>query len=209
LNAPIRIGIVDDHPVFRSGLRRLLERNVDMTVEWELAEATELDVAFTRSPVDVVLMDIEFREGENGLDATRAALTRWPDLIVIILSGSLSPDTPDRALAHGAAGYLGKDAPIPEMISRIRELASSGRRRRSRARGDSVRLSARERQVLVHIRAGRTNREMAAALGISISTVNKHVQRVLKKLNVRNRAQAAAGQGEILQDEPARGRTGG
>ena len=193
MNTPIRIGIVDDHAVFRTGLRRVLERNGDMAVEWELANVDGLEAVFSRSPVDVVLMDIEFAQGGSGLDATRAAVTRWPDVAVIILAGSLSPQTPRLAIEHGAAGFLGKDMPIPEMISMIREVASHRRRASSRRRGDPVRLSTRELQVLVEIRAGRTNREIAATLGVSITTVNKHVQRVLKKLNVRNRAQAAAG----------------
>jgi DNA-binding CsgD family transcriptional regulator len=83
---------------------------------------------------------------------------------------------------------------IPEMISSIRELAAGGSRRSFRGPRDAFRLSLRENQVLKEIRRGRTNREIATSLGVSITTVNKHVQRVLKKLNVRNRAQAAAGQ---------------
>jgi DNA-binding NarL/FixJ family response regulator len=193
---PIRIGIVDDHPVFRAGLRRVLERSGEMSVEWELADSGGLEAAFTRNPVDVILMDVELANGDNGLEATRAAVMRWPGLKVVVLSGSLNPETPQLAVDQGAAGFLAKDMPIPEMISRIREFASGRRRRSSRSPRDSVRLSTREHQVLVEIRRGRTNREIAATLGVSITTVNKHVQRLLKKLNVRNRAQAAAGQAE-------------
>lgn len=195
-NAPIRIGIVDDHPLFRTGLRRVLERAGDMSVEWELADSGGLEVAFTRNPVDVLLMDVEFAQGNNGLDATRTALGRWPDLNVIVLSGSLDPDMPQLALDCGASGFLAKDTPIPEMIFRIRELAFGGRRRGLTSPRDPFRLSIREQQVLNEIRRGRTNREIAAALGVSITTVNKHVQKVLKKLNVRNRAQAAASQSD-------------
>jgi DNA-binding NarL/FixJ family response regulator len=194
LNAPIRIGIVDDHPLFRAGLRRLLERSADMSVEWELGDSAGMEAAFARSPVDVVLMDVELGKGTSGLEATRVAVTRWPDLKVIVLSGSLDPETPRWALERGAAGFLAKDMAIPEMISSIRELAAGGSRRSFRGPRDSFRLSLRENQVLKEIRRGRTNREIATSLGVSISTVNKHVQRVLKKLNVRNRAQAAAGQ---------------
>jgi DNA-binding NarL/FixJ family response regulator len=197
-NGPIRIGIVDDHPLFRSGLRRVLERAGDMSVEWELADSDGLEAALTGHPVDVVLMDVEFAHGTNGLDATRTALRRWPDLDVIVLSGSLDPEMPRLALDRGAAGFLAKDTPIPEMVFRIRELAFGSRHRGLRRPRDSFRLSTREHQVLIEIRGGRTNREIAGALGISITTVNKHVQRVLKKLNVRNRAQAAAGPPDFL-----------
>jgi DNA-binding NarL/FixJ family response regulator len=192
--APMRVGIVDDHPLFRAGLRRVLERVGDMQVEWELADPAELEAAFTRNPVDVILMDVELGRHGNGLDATQAAMTRWPDLVVIVLSGSLDPDSPRMALDRGAAAFLSKDMPIAEMIATIQEFASGLRRRSTKRPGDSYRLSFRERQVLMEIRRGRTNREIAATLGVSTTTVNKHVQRVLKKLNVRNRAQAAADQ---------------
>ena len=195
-SAPIRIGIVDDHPLFRTGLRRVLERAGDMSVEWELGDTAELEAAFTRIPVDVLLMDVEFAHGSNGLDATRTAMRRWPDLNVIVLSGSLDPDMPRLALDRGATGFLVKDTPIPEMLFRIRDLAFGGRPRGLRSSRDPFHLSSREHQVLSQIRRGRTNREIAAALGISITTVNKHVQKVLKKLNVRNRAQAAASQSD-------------
>ena len=193
MNTPIRIGIVDDHPVFRAGLRRVLERSGDMAVEWELGNTTGLVTALTRVPVDVLLMDVELGRGDNGLDATHAAVTRWPNLDVIVLSGSLDPQMPLLAAERGAIGFLAKDTPIAEMIAAIREIASRRRRRRRRSPQDSLRLSLREHQVLAEIRRGHTNREIAATLGVSITTVNKHVQRVLKKLNVRNRAQAAAG----------------
>jgi len=128
-NALIRIAIIDDHPLFRTGLRRVLERSGDMSVEWELADTAGLEAAFSRNSVDLILMDVEFAHGRNGLEATRTALARWPDLDVIILSGSLDPEMPRLALDCGATGFLAKDTPIPEMIFRIRELAFGGRRR--------------------------------------------------------------------------------
>jgi DNA-binding NarL/FixJ family response regulator len=195
LNSPIRIGIVDDHPVFRAGLKRVLERSGDMTVEWDLADSAGLAALFIANPVDVLLMDVELKAGPDGLATTRTAAAKWPNLNVIVLSGSLDPDMPRLAQGHGAAGFLAKDMPIPDMVAKIREVALAGRRRSPRSPRDPSRLSVRENQVLQEIRRGRTNREIAASLGISITTVNKHVQGVLKKLNVRNRAQAAASQG--------------
>ena len=194
MNAPIRVGIVDDHPLFRAGLRRVLERSGDMSVDWELGDSAGLDAALSRNPVDIVLLDLVLARGGSGLDAIDAAVTRWPDVDVIVVSASLNPETPRLARERGAAGFLAKDMPIPEMISRLREYASQRRRGiMFPSPRNPLRLSLREREVLNEIRSGRTNREIAAALGISISTVNKHVQRVLRKLNVRNRAQAAAG----------------
>src|SRR5260221_74429 len=123
-----------------------------------------------------------------------AAVTSWPDVDVLVVSASLKPATLPLSSERGAARFLVKDMATPQMIPRLREYASQRRRGiMFPSPRNPLRLSLREREVLNEIRSGRTNREIAAALGISISTVNKHVQRVLRKLNVRNRAQAAAG----------------
>ena len=189
---PTRIGLVDDHPVFRHGLRLLLGRYADLSVEWEESNTTDLDQTLADHPVDVVLMDLQFGRGPDGLQATKAVKARRPSLRVIILSGSLDPDSPAKALAAGADAYLEKDREAKELVAAIRGLVSDPWSRSGRPSRGPSRLSVREREVLIEIRRGRTNREIASGLGISISTVNKHVQKVLKKLQVRNRVQAAS-----------------
>ena len=192
-NSPIRVGIVDDHPVFRAGLRHLLDRDPEVSVEWEHPNSIGLAARLEESPVDVVLMDLELGTGPNGLQATREAKARWPNLQVIIVSASLDPESSKAALAAGSSGYLAKDILPAELLASIRALAPGSLVPRGGGTNAPLALSRREQQVLLEIRRGKTNREIAAALGVSRSTVNKHVQKVLQKLRVRNRAQAAAG----------------
>jgi DNA-binding NarL/FixJ family response regulator len=187
----LRIGIVDDHPIFRAGLKRLLEREDGLTVEWEMSTARELSATVERHPVDVVLMDVQLGPGPGGLEATSALMAKWPSLTVIVLSGSLDPMTREQASAAGAAGFLSKDVNASELISSVRRFANGEATLSKRPDDGQLVLSKRERQVLAEVRRGRTNREIAKTLGVSTTTVNKHVQQILKKLRVTNRVQAA------------------
>jgi DNA-binding NarL/FixJ family response regulator len=204
---------VDDHPVFRMGLRQALERQSDFTVLWELPSANNLDTQLKRTPVDVVLMDLFIGRGKDGIAATRELTERWPRVKVVVISASVDDAGVTASARAGADGFLTKDLPVAEMVSSIRQLAGkvSGKRvsgdrldamsriarpapstKGRRASAGIERLSPRQRQVLDELRFGRTNREIAERLGISIATVNKHVHEVLSALNVRNRTQAAA-----------------
>jgi DNA-binding NarL/FixJ family response regulator len=186
----IRLGIVDDHPVFRLGLIRTFERENDLSVVWELPDVTELFTMLNRFPVDVVLMAIREKH----------------ELIkVIVISASLDWEAATAARAAGANGYLPKDLSIADMVATIRGLASPNFGRHSfrdllevRSRNSATAfawqqaLSPREQEVLAQLRRGRSNKEIAAHLGVSITTINKHVQQVLKKLHVSTRSQAVA-----------------
>lgn len=193
LDAPVGVGIVDDHPLFRAGLRRLLERAPEISVVWEHANSDGIEALIEAFPVDVVLMDLEFGNGRKGLEATQAVKARWPNVLVIIVSGSLDPETPLAARAAGAADFLPKSTHPSDLLASIRAIASGSSRRRLGPNRAAGALSLRERQVLLEIRRGKTNREIATTLGISRTTVNKHVQKILLKLRVHNRAQAASG----------------
>jgi DNA-binding NarL/FixJ family response regulator len=200
----IRVGIVDDHPVFRLGLRRAFERETDLEVTWELGSTTDLLATLASSRVDVVLMDLNLGPDEDSLAATRALIQRYPGVKVIIISASLEGDAAAAAKAAGAIAYLPKDLPVSDTVAAIRGLGSatlgaivfgdflaarSGNGKKETSRHG---LTRREQEVLAEIRRGRTNKEIATKLGVSIATVNKHVQQVLKKLHVRNRSQAVA-----------------
>jgi DNA-binding NarL/FixJ family response regulator len=201
----IRLGIVDDHPVFRVGLIRTLEREGDLAVLWELGSVTELFRMLDMCPVDVVLMDLILGPDQDALAATRAVRERYDSVKVIVISGSLDWDAVTGARAAGASGYLPKDLPIADMVATIRGLASPdfgrlafsdglGARPSSNGTRLSLRrgLTRREQEVLAELRRARTNKEIAARLGISITTTNKHVQQVLRKLHARTRAEAVA-----------------
>jgi DNA-binding NarL/FixJ family response regulator len=173
------------------GLRRLLEREEGLWVEWEMPTARELCATLERQPVDVVLMDLELGSGSGGLEATQDVMARWPNLTVIVLTGSLDPKAREEAATAGAAGFLLKEMSAQDLVAAVRRVAS-GEVASTPSRDEvALELSRRERQVLAEVRRGRTNREIARTLGVSITTVNKHVQQILRKLRVDNRVQAA------------------
>ena len=201
----IRLGIVDDHPVFRLGLVRTFERERDLAVVWEMGGVTDLDKMLDSFPVDVVLMDLNLGSDQDALAATTAIRKKYDNIQVIVISGSLDWEAASAARAAGASGYLPKDLDIADMLAAIRGLATPNFGRRSfsdllstRRNGNGSLLSlrsgltVREQEVLAELRRGRTNKEIATRLGVSITTINKHVQQVLKKLHVRTRAQAVA-----------------
>jgi DNA-binding NarL/FixJ family response regulator len=200
----IRLGIVDDHPVFRLGLIRTLERETDLLVAWELGAVTGLEPTMEMSPVDVVLMDLNLGPNQDALTATTGIREKYKNVKVIVISASLDWEAANAARAAGASAFLPKDLEIADMVAAIRGLSSPNFGRWAftdmlEVRGNhtgvtSLRrgLSRREQQVLAELRRGRTNKEIAARLGVSITTINKHVQQVLKKLHVRTRAQAVA-----------------
>ena len=202
---PIRIGIVDDHPVFRLGLKRAFEREPDLEVAWDLASTTDLQSTIASSRVDVVLMDLDLGPDVDSLAATRAVIQRFPAVKVVIISASLDGDAVAAAKAAGAVAYLPKDLSIPDTKAAIRGLVGRvggnivfGNFLAARVGADGLNhaarhgLTRREQEVLTELHKGRTNREIASKFGVSIATVNKHVQQVLKKLHVRNRGQAVA-----------------
>lgn len=201
----IRLGIVDDHPIFRLGLIRLFERESDLSVLWELPGVTDALTMLERFPVDVVLMDLSLGPEQDAI-ATIEAIRKKYDLVkVIVISASLDREAANAARSAGASGYLPKDLSIADMLATIRGLASPNFGRASfrdllelRSRSGTEQpawhrsLSRRETQVLAELRRGRSNKEIATQLGVSVTTVNKHVQQVLKKLHVRSRSQAVA-----------------
>jgi DNA-binding NarL/FixJ family response regulator len=201
----IRIGIVDDHPVFRLGLRGTFERQRDIKVVWDLGDATNVLETLAAAPVDVVLMDLDLGPGPDGLTATRAVKRAHPEVRVIVLTASLDTANVSASRVAGASGYLAKDLPVADMLAAVRKLATPGAVRL--VLGDHIGatplnghralpgldgLTRREEEVLAELKRGRTNREIATRLGVSVTTVNKHVQQVLKKLQVKNRGQAVA-----------------
>jgi two-component system, NarL family, nitrate/nitrite response regulator NarL len=166
-----------------------------------------------RTPVDLILMDLYMGSGKDGFAATRDVMERWPGVKVVVISASVDAGSSLASTKAGADGFLNKATPIAEMIKFIRRVVGGDARKREAAKGPIERrgrltaksapgsltverpiggLSPRQREVLDELRLGRTNRDIAEQLGISIATVNKHVHEVLKVLKVRNRTQAAA-----------------
>jgi DNA-binding NarL/FixJ family response regulator len=197
---PIRTLLADDHTVVRDGLRALLEREPDMAVVAEAADGREsLQLAETESP-DVVVMDLAM-PNMNGMEATRRILAANPRIGVVVLSMHQDESYVLGALKAGAKGYLLKDSIRSEVVQAIRSV-HQGRSfltrkvarmlqedyvTRLQQRGLEDRydlLSDREREILQLIAEGRSNKEVANLLNISLTTVETHRSHILQKLDI-------------------------
>jgi DNA-binding NarL/FixJ family response regulator len=200
--------VVDDHRLFRGGLRDVLEDS-GIAIAGEANSGEEAIELAPRLSPDVVIMDLKL-PGISGAEATRRLLAAEPELTVLVLTVSAEGGDIDEALAAGAHGYLLKDATARELVAGVRAAASGeaplsppvatrlvaamrdARRARDAAGGESpVELSERELEVLRLISEGRDNPQIARALYISPETVKDHVSHILAKLRVENRIQAA------------------
>ena len=193
----IRIGIVDDHAIVRSGLRQFLGDNVDLRVTGEAANGRDALELARGGDVDVLLMDISMPD-QSGVDALSAIKTRFPDLPVLILSGFPEAHYATALLRQGASGYLNKECDPEEIANAIRTVAR-GRRYISPAvaelladgvaGGGSDRplhesLSERELQVFLRLAKGETVGDMAKAMFLSVKTVSTYRTRVLEKIKL-------------------------
>ena len=210
----ISLMLVDDHPLFRQGLRRVLEAEKDMEVIIEVADGDEaLHIAKQLSP-DVVIMDINL-PGMNGLQVTRELKTVMPEIAVIMLTAYHDDEQIFHAVRAGAAAYFPKDVTPRRLVEAIRQVVQGNYVIDDEVLGkpevaswllqqfDQVAyvdgipndmftpLSPREMEILQHIARGRSNKEVAYELGISRQTVKNHMTSILRKLAVNDRTQAA------------------
>jgi two-component system response regulator NreC len=197
----IRVVIVDDHALVRSGLRLLLEAEEDVTVEDEGGNAEEaIRLARLHKP-DVVLLDVVM-PGQSGLDAVPAILEAAPKASVLVLSMQDDPSYVRQAFAAGASGYLLKEAADNELVAALREVAGGGRyvhptlgarlaatEADAEARAAADPLSDREREVLRLLALGHTNQEIAKMLYISVRTAETHRAHIMQKLRLATRAE--------------------
>lgn len=194
---PLTVLIVDDHFVVRSGLAVSLELDPAITVVAETDRGEEAVAAYVEHRPRVVLMDLQL-PGLGGGGATAALRARDPEARVLIFSSYARDDEIQAALDAGALGYLQKSASRDDLLAALRAVAQ-GRRylapeleRRLGALRLGPAITAREREILALVAAGRANKEIAANLGISEDTVKRHVSHILEKLDVHDRAQATA-----------------
>ncbi len=199
----IRVLVVDDQELMRTGFRMILEAQGDIVVVGEAGDGEAALVAAARERPDVILMDIRMPR-MDGVEATR----RLPHHRVVILTTFDHDEYVVEALRAGASGFLLKDAPPEELVRAVRVVAAGDAllaptvtrrlldRVSSRLSGPCERpaeldeLTDREHEVLVLMARGRSNLEIAGALGISATTVKTHVSHVLEKLRLRDRVQA-------------------
>ena len=197
----IRIVIVDDHAVVRSGLRMLLEAESDLEVVAEAGDAREAVLTVRAEKPDVVLLDVTM-PGESGIDALPKLLHEAPEAKVLMLSMQDDPRYVREAFAAGASGYVLKEAADAEVVGAVREVAAGssyvhpvlGARMitaeaEAKAAAESDPLSDREREVLRLLALGHTNQEIAKELFISVRTAETHRAHIMQKLRLTTRAE--------------------
>lgn len=207
---PLRTVIADDHRLFRQGLVSLMKTRADLvSIAGEAETADEAVALCEELEPDLILLDI-YLAGGSGLDAAAEIRSRFPDVAVVMLTASELDEHLDRAIRLGASGYLLKDLDAAELFDLV-EGVSRGEVAVTRAiasrmlksltaphapsedREEEIAdLTPREVEVLRLVARGASNPEIAAELHVTVNTVKAHLKRILEKLNVHNRTQAAA-----------------
>jgi len=199
----IRILVVDDHAIFRTGLQRLLSDESDMRVEDQAKDISEMFTKLRSATFDVVLLDVNMT-GRSGLEAMQSIRAEFPRLPVLLLSMYPAEQYALVALRSGANGYLTKDVESEELIHAIREV-SCGRRYLTavatqrlllQADGHSAddqpphhKLSARENQIMLMMAQGMSLTDIGLKMFISVKTVSTYRTRILRKIGVENNAE--------------------
>ena len=199
---PIKLLLVEDQTLMRQGLKTILDLEPGLRVIGEASDGEGgVQLALEMRP-DVILMDVQMPH-LNGVDATAQLCRQWPEAKVIILTTFDRDDYVYQGVRAGALGYLLKDTPANQLIETIRrvhagevfiqpEIASRALREMMRpAAAATESLSEREREVLLLLAQGASNKDMAEKLFITEGTVKNHVSNILAKLQAENRTQAA------------------
>jgi DNA-binding NarL/FixJ family response regulator len=188
-----KIVIADDHPLIRQGLRKVLEGAEGIAVAGEADDGVELMEMLTRSLPDLVVLDISMPE-MRGIDALREIKSQYPDVKVLILT--MHKEYLSQALAAGADGYLLKEEADRELLRAIQSIQKgkmymsprlAGEHRERRARSAET-LTPREKEILKLVAEGKSNREIADILLISVRTVESHRAFLIRKLNLKKTA---------------------
>lgn len=204
----IRIALIDDHTLFRSGLKALLTRQSDFEIVGEAADGLEGVKLVEQIKPDIVLLDLDMPT-MSGNEALAQILETDPSMKVLMLTVSEDGDDLAECMRRGAVGYLlkkidadfllqsirhavaGDSVISPEMTSKLVMKLRNDTYRASSASADIESLTPRERQTLAWLARGVSNKEIARTLDLAESTVKVHVQSVLRKLNIKSRVQAA------------------
>jgi two-component system response regulator NreC len=197
----IRVLLVDDHAVVRSGLRRVLEAEDDIEVVAEAGDMRNAVFEARAHKPDVIVMDVVMPDA-SGIEATPAVLKEAEDAKVLMLSMQDDPRYVREAFAAGANGYVLKEAADTEVVDAVREVAQGGRyvhpalgarliaaEAQERAEAEADPLSEREREVLRLLALGHTNQEIAKMLYLSVRTVETHRAHIMQKLRLSSRAE--------------------
>jgi DNA-binding NarL/FixJ family response regulator len=195
--APVRVVVVDDHPMMRAGIAASLMAAGGIEVVAEAGDADAALAAFARTQPDVVLVDLVM-PGKDGIDTIRAIRALCPDARLILLTTYGGDARLAAALKAGARAYVMKSASAPELVTVVREVHEGRYLLPPELRSEidyhysQEPPSAREVDVLRLVAHGRSNREIAAILSVTEATVKSHMSNVLRKLHADDRAHAIA-----------------
>jgi two-component system response regulator NreC len=197
----IRVLVVDDHAIVRSGLRRVLDAENDIETVGEAPSAERAVFEALEHKPDVVLLDVVM-PGKSGIEGLPALLQAVPETRVLVLSMQDDPRYVREAFEAGASGYVLKEAADTEVVDAVRAVAAGTRYlhptlgarlvsadAEERRRADADPLSEREREVLRLLALGHTNQEIAALLYISVRTAETHRAHIMQKLSLSSRAE--------------------
>lgn len=195
MTGPVRVLIVDDHPMVAEGIQSILESYDDIEVVGTLSNGQQaVDSAAGLAP-DVILMDLNMPQ-LGGLSATEILLETLPGARILILSMHDSPEYISSALSHGAMGYVLKDVPTDEIKQAIDTVMGGERYLCTGARGSlepktgdgREQLTGREQTILLQLAQGKSNKQVAQTLDISVRTVETHRKNIKRKLGISSTA---------------------
>lgn len=186
----IRVAIVDDHPVLRDGLASLLDPEPDLAVVATGATAGDAARFLASAEIDVLVLDVRLGQA-SGFESLGDAVKDAPRPAVVVLTAFDYPQYAEAALRLGASAFVLKSAPIHELLGAIRRAAAGGLTFSKRP-GPAVSLTRRELEVIRLVSEGRSNDEIATALGMGPKTVETHLRRVFERHNIASRTELAA-----------------
>ncbi len=207
-HAPIRILIVDDHPIVREGLRLFLSHHSSFAVVGEAETMAQAVAMAGQLQPHVILLDIKLPDA-SGMEACRRLLSDWPQLRIVILTSYSDETTVVTALQSGAHGYILKDVGSDELVRAIYTVADGRSYLDPRItqqtlqwirasvsnqprKGGLARLSPKERLIMPLLAEGKTNKEIATELRLSDKTVKNYLANILEKLHMKRRTEAVA-----------------
>jgi len=200
----IKVLIADDHRLFRDGLRTLLERQKNINIVGETKDGPETVMAVNKLHPDIILMDITM-PGLNGIETARKILAQFDSIKILMLSMHSDRRYVTESLKAGAVGYLLKDSAFEELLTAIRTIAQNGIFLSPKINDSVIKeyiaaaksspklsfsiLSAREREVLQMLAEGKTTKEIATSLNISVKTIETHRKQIMDKLDIHSVAE--------------------
>lgn len=196
-DSKIKVMIVDDHPLMRVGIAAIINARPDMTVTAQAGTGEEAIEFFRKHLPDLTLMDLRLPGAISGVDAIMRIRAIQPQAKVIVVTTYEGDEDIHGALEAGARGYVIKGMPYQTLVEALQRVHAGSRfipppvARALASRTPNSDLSTRELEVLEHLVAGKSNKEIATQLGITEATVKSHVSTILLRLNVEDRTQAA------------------